>query len=70
MNGVRGRRQEADPERGRGDAARPAELVEDRREEEREGRAGVHGDPHRDGRGGHDDPAVKTPPPPPRGRAD
>jgi hypothetical protein len=44
------RDQEAKRERAGGDAARPAKLVEDRREQERERGAGVHAHAHRDER--------------------
>src|SRR6185312_1286729 len=46
-------------EGARSDAALPAELVQDRREEQRERGARVDADPHRDEGDGDDDPAVE-----------
>src|SRR5688500_8824344 len=56
------RDQETERERARGDAALPAELVEDRREEQRERGARVDAHAHGDERHGDDDPAVKERP--------
>src|SRR5207245_1323289 len=53
------RDEKAERERARGHAALPPELVEDRREEERERGTGVDADRHGDEAGGHDDPAVE-----------
>jgi hypothetical protein len=53
------RDQEAERERAGGDAARPAELVEDRRKQEREGGARVDADAHGDERDRDDGPAVE-----------
>src|SRR3954470_17539825 len=43
-----------------GEAAVPAELVEDRREQQREGGAGVDRDPHRHERHRDEQPAIKN----------
>src|SRR5207249_4277315 len=51
--------QKAEGERARGHAALPAELVEDRREEQREGGPRVDADGHGDEGHGHDQPAVE-----------
>src|SRR5262249_61002295 len=49
--------QEPERECAGGEPARPAELVEDRRKQQRENRARVDADAHRDERDGTDDPA-------------
>src|SRR6266478_4319570 len=54
----RGRDEEPERKGAGGDAAVPAELVQDRREEEREGRARVDADAHRDERGRDEQPAI------------
>jgi hypothetical protein len=50
---------EAEGERASGDAAIPMELVEDRREQQRESGAGVDADAHGDKYDGDDHPAVE-----------
>ncbi len=50
---------EAERESARGHAALPAELIEDRRKEQRESRARVDADGHRDEDDGDDEPAVE-----------
>ena len=50
---------EAEGKGGRGGAAVPAELVDDRREEERERRARIDADRHGDERDSDDHPAVE-----------